>query len=405
LSIAKKRQVWKDAAVSKTSRKSLADRAKKGAGTGCLRLFFLPFFLIGSGFLYWLTIRPALDVIGASDWQQTPCVIESSKVVSHPGSESTTYSIGIVYRYTFDDRPYTSKRYDFGVGSTSGRKNKAAVVARYPAGTQTTCYVNPAVPHEAVIERSFPASVAFGGIGLVFALAGGLGMIFAPRLVASKQSSGSVVPRVEASTGAPVVLRPKTTPRAKFLGMLAFSLVWNVFMSFFIYMVFFDDDSRRVPFFAKAVITILTLIGIGTIFGVFTTFLALFNPRIRLTAPTTTVPLGGEIYVTWTVTGRTGMLHKLRIILEGREEATYQRGTRTSTDTQAFIQIPVFESAEREFLAQGSARVAVPVNSMHTFEANRNKVLWRLKVQGEIPRWPDVEDEYPIAVLPLPLRN
>jgi hypothetical protein len=28
-----------------------------------------------------------------------------------------------------------------------------------------------------------------------------------------------------------------------------------------------------------------------------------------------------------------------------------------------------------------------------------------LKVHGEIPRWPDVEDEYPIAVLPLPLRN
>ncbi len=79
------------------------------------------------------------------------------------------------------------------------------------------------------------------------------------------------------------------------------------------------------------------------------------------------------------------------------------RGTTTSTDTRVFAEIPVFETTEREFLTQGNARVAVPANLMHTFEAGHNKVVWRLKVHGEIPRWPDVADDYPIVVLPLPL--
>ena len=37
---------------------------------------------------------------------------------------------------------------------------------------------------------------------------------------------------------------------------------------------------------------------------------------------------------------------------------------------------------------------------MHTFAAPHNKVVWCLKVRGEIPRWPDVDEEFPLEVLP-----
>ena len=37
---------------------------------------------------------------------------------------------------------------------------------------------------------------------------------------------------------------------------------------------------------------------------------------------------------------------------------------------------------------------------MHTFVAPNNKVLWRLRVEGQIPRFPDVKDEYPVTILP-----
>lgn len=385
--------------------KPLADRAKnKELGTGCMRLFFLPFFLAGAGMFYGLAVRPSLQVLDSYRWVQTPCVVESGRVESHPG-ESTTYSIEIVYHYYYDQRAYTAKRYNFSTGSSSGRKRKQAIVDRYPAGTETVCFVNPKAPAEAVIDRSWPWEIAiFGAFSSVFLLVGTGGLLFAGRLTNSKARNASPfasTPKTNLPSDGPQVLKPTHTPVAKFAGLLVFALIWNGFIGMFFYLVFLADD-RNVPLFAKIIVGLFMLIGVAIIFGVFRSFLALFNPRIRLTAPATVVPLGGELHFSWTVTGRSGALKKLRIIFEGREEATYRRGTNTSTDTKVFAEIPVFETSEREFLSQGNARVAVPPTLMHTFEASNNKVLWRLRVIGEIPRWPDVEDEYPITVLPLP---
>jgi hypothetical protein len=36
---------------------------------------------------------------------------------------------------------------------------------------------------------------------------------------------------------------------------------------------------------------------------------------------------------------------------------------------------------------------------MHSFAAKNNKIVWTLHVRGEIPRWPDVDDEFPFTVL------
>jgi hypothetical protein len=390
--------------VSASSHKSLADRAKnKQLGTGCLRLFFLPFFLVGAGLFYGFGVRPALQILDAQKWEPTPCVVESSAVRSHSG-DSTTYSVEISYRYVFKDRPYTSTRYHFSTSTSSGgRKGKQAIVARYPPGTAAICYINPRAPHEAVIDRGWQWELLiFGSFALIFLLVGGLGMLFAGRLNHSKNPVATV-PKNEPQRDGPGVLKPKYTPVAKFVGLLIAAVVWNGFIGVFIYLVFFSDE--KAPLFAKIIVSLLALVGGGIIFAACTSFLALFNPRIRVTAQSTTVALGGELHLSWKVSGRTGTLSKLRLVFEGREEATYKRGTSTSTDTQVFAEICAFESADREFLVQGSARIVVPANLMHTFEAGRNKVLWRLKVQGEIPRWPDVADEYPITVLPLPMRS
>lgn len=48
----------------------------------------------------------------------------------------------------------------------------------------------------------------------------------------------------------------------------------------------------------------------------------------------------------------------------------------------------------------GHARVAVPRTAMHSLNTGSNKITWKLKVRGSIPRWPDVKDDYPIIVLP-----
>ena len=74
------------------------------------------------------------------------------------------------------------------------------------------------------------------------------------------------------------------------------------------------------------------LIGVALIFAVGYFFLALFNPRARLRITPGTPRLGSTLQVEWRFTGRSDVLQQVSLWLEGREEATYRRGTSTSTD-------------------------------------------------------------------------
>ncbi len=51
----------------------------------------------------------------------------------------------------------------------------------------------------------------------------------------------------------------------------------------------------------------------------------------------------------------------------------------------------------------GAVKLRLPAETMHTFKAPNNRVVWSVQVRGEIPRWPDVEDEFPLQVDPRPL--
>ena len=138
------------------------------------------------------------------------------------------------------------------------------------------------------------------------------------------------------------------------------------------------------------------MIGVGAVGR----FLTLFNPRLHLTARSPAAPLGGEFQFQWTVTGHAERLHKIRIVLEGREEAIYQGGKNAQTAIQVFAEIPILETTDREIIAQGQGRVALPRGLMHSFHGRHNKIVWRLRVHGEIPHWPALDEDFPIIVLP-----
>ena len=48
----------------------------------------------------------------------------------------------------------------------------------------------------------------------------------------------------------------------------------------------------------------------------------------------------------------------------------------------------------------GEAEFEVPADSMHSFAASNNQIVWTLNVQGDIPWWPDVSLSFPITVTP-----
>lgn len=381
-------------------------------------LFFGLFFAVGFAAAIPTVFLPAFRMIRARSWIQVPCVVESSKVDDIPGDESSTFRIAIRYRYEVGGKPYHSGRYGFMGGTTSGYEKKAAIVARYPPGAEATCWVDPADPEKAVIERGFTPDMLYGLIPIGFmtigfggmAIGGGMWRKRKKDFAAAAYSGDAPVAAnaayaVPPGDGGPMRLKEQTTPLARFVFLTLFALVWNGVISFFAVSIFKEwSRGGGFPFFALFLAPFV-LIGIGFLFLAVYSFLALFNPRLRATLVPGSVAIGGTARLEWSVVGSASRVKSLSVTLEGTEQATYRRGTTTRTDKSVFCRAVLFETRHPMQIAQGSVDIAIPSPTMHSFNAPSNKIVWTLKVRGEIPRWPDMDGDYEIAVDPLPERG
>jgi hypothetical protein len=126
--------------------------------------------LIGSLVFLGFSVIPLFKFIDVKGWNEISCVVISFQVKSHSGGPGVpTYSVDILYSYEINGKEYQSNRYNVMAGkSSSGRSGKAAIVNRYPPGTETPCYVNPNDLTDAVIDRGFPLTLLVGFIGLIF---------------------------------------------------------------------------------------------------------------------------------------------------------------------------------------------------------------------------------------------
>ena len=411
---------WRPRRAQNQAASSISELASPTRGQRMSLLFFSVFLLAGLGFLYGFFLRPLAKIIVSSNWPAVPCVVLSSEVQSHRDSDGSTYSINILYSYEFSGRAFKSNRYHFLGGSSSGYAGKRAVVNRYPPGFHTLCYVNPSEPTEAVLERGFTADMWFGLIPFVFVLIGGGGVTYSLRqrkrasaAPGSTTGAYSAPAPGGASTFANAMpsvnergttaLKPRTAPFVKVIAATGIALFWNGIVSVFLFDVIGQWRSNHHDFFTIFLTLFLTpfvLVGLGLIGAIFYFLLALFNPRPRLRITPGSVPLGGTLRVEWEIAGNTQRLGHLSVRLRGREEATYQRGTNTSTDTNVFSDLEIAEVTAWQEMQSGNRTVTIPPELMHSFTAQHNKIVWSIQMHGNIPRWPDLREEFRIVVLP-----
>ena len=102
------------------------------------------------------------------------------------------------------------------------------------------------------------------------------------------------------------------------------------------------------------------------------------------------------------MSGAAHRVRSLRLTLEGREEAQYRRGTDTRTDTNVFHRATLREVGDSMGVARGTASIRIPDDTMHTFTADNNKIVWTIKMKGDINRWPDIDESFDITVTPAP---
>jgi len=378
--------------------------------------FFAVFGIVGLAILYPLGIRPIARTLDAKSWVEIPCKVLRGEVRSHDSDDGTTYSVYILYSYQYDGQTYKSDLYDFVGGSSSGYRGKARIVAQYEAMMNPTCFVNPKHPSEAVLKRGFHAKLLFALFPLPF-IAVGLGGVYytlrskkwtpsgakawMPK-TGRRQAADDVSVLRQADTG-PVVLTTKHSPWGKLVGVILFAVIWNGIVSI---MVVRGIGSLRQGHFQWGMMLFsipFVLVGLGALLGVVYQFLAVFNPRPTLELSSSTIPLGGAAELGWSFIGRTDRINEFTVTLRGCEQATYRRGTDTRTDTHTFYEMELYKTSDPTNIATGQVGLVLPQETMHSFEADNNKILWSLNIRGDIHRWPDVKEAFPITVVPAPV--
>jgi hypothetical protein len=256
----------------------------------------------------------------------------------------------------------------------------------------------------AFLNQELESDTWAGLIPLAFVLVGVVGVFFTVRSILRKTDEEKLeVSRRERAAPSPsgrVTLEPTSSPVGKLVVIILVAGFWNGIVSVFVWQAVQGWMKGQGEWFLTIFMIPFVLVGLVLIGGIVYQFLALFNPRPKLIVSSNAVPLGGAVELDWELSGRTDRIAALTIKLEGREEATYRRGTDTHTDTEVFREVVIAEERDPFNMAGGRAEFTVPADTMHSFEADNNKVVWALKVQGEIASWPDVDDEFEFRVLP-----
>jgi hypothetical protein len=365
--------------------------AEQRRSLGCATVFFaglLLFFVVMGAFA---TARPVVRAVRALGWRAVPCTIVDSQV-EHRGK---TYAAAVRYRYQVDGRWFEGNRHDFVGASSSRYEHVQSVTERHPAGANVTCWINPRHPQDSVLERGLTLSMWPGLLPVFFVLLA----VWGWRAVRRK-----IVADAESSNKTPVV-PPQPPPRPAsrgylFVGALIAALFWNGLLSVFLARVLPGLRSPDPPWFQGLLLLPFVIVGL-CLFGMAVyRFLALFNPRVSLTVTPNQVPLGGSAEVTWELTGNISHVRGLTITLEGREEAEYRRGTDKVTARSVFRRVTVAEGDAYGGIRRGSALLRVPPQTMHSFSSEHNRIVWSLRLQADVPFWPDVAEELPIVVLP-----
>lgn len=387
---------------SKASAISSKGRDEKSKSVGCF--FFSIFALAGIAMAIFMWSK-ALRSLEVKDWVATDAEVIWSRVKTHQGDDSTTYSVDVFYQYQFGGESYRSNRYVLLSSSSSGRKKKQLVVDSLPKGTALTCYVNPKEPWRAIVNREYGLG---GFMWLLFPipfLAVGIGgSIY---MLRSKPNdfypdSEDAESRADQVSSMQKRLKRSSTNEvqgrwAKLIFMLIFAVIWNGFILFFLFGI--GDDSL----FLKLFMIPFVLVGILVIGGVFHSFIGLFSPHYEISLADNvenegTYP-GHEVPVSWVQKGGFGEVSRLRIWLVGEESATYSRGTNTITSKSVFYE-QVVEDRSAPVGMQGEVKVRVPFDLPPSFYSDHNRIVWSLVFLAEVPKRPDFRFKKNIQVLP-----
>lgn len=141
-------------------------------------MILLGLFLSGIGTLFVAYLWDSHQRAAKMDaWVATPCTIQSATIDDSQLTQhhAPKYRLDVRYTYEFAGKSHTGTRVKRLPVEKANRKKLVALQEQYPAGSNTTCYVNPEDPAFAVLEKDskaalysiwFPGLFVVGGLGI-----------------------------------------------------------------------------------------------------------------------------------------------------------------------------------------------------------------------------------------------
>jgi hypothetical protein len=112
-----------------------------------------------------------------------------------------------------------------------------------------------------------------------------------------------------------------------------------------------------------------------------------------------TVPVGGRIEASWAFMGSSSRIQRFRLTLEGRDVNMEGSGKNRRTTNTVFATLPLADITDPHQIRQGRATIEIPADQKPTQDEENPRVVWKLKAAGEIPRYPDFEEEYEVTIV------
>lgn len=394
-------------------RKLRRSRSSRPASALGMLAFFGIFAAIGLLMSALWTLPAAREALDSESWNPVSATVVESSVKHNTSSDSTTYSIEIIFDYGFDGKNYQSDRWDMIGGSSSGYDSKRRIVDAHPPGMEITVYVNPESPEDAVIKPGLTASALLLLIPVVFFLIGAIGMaVSALKLLRGSQQTGGNRQSLSSfsrerpekfrtySPEGQAVLRPRIARWQGALIFLGIVLFWNGIVSIFVFNAFEGWREGDPEWGVILFVSIFALVGLALVGGFLHQLLALRNPHATMSITPAHPRLGGPLRVAWELAGDTSRLQNFKVRLECRESVVRRRGKNTSTTTHVIYREEITHITDRLSMRSGQIESRAPGDAMHSFKAPNYTIEWVFEVHGEIPNWPDLKEEFPFWMDP-----
>ena len=367
---------------------------------------------MGCVFSFMCWFQPVHQLHRSSNWSQTSCTVLSSEVRIESQYHGQSYHPKITYSYKVAGAEYQSSGLDFSGGLDASYSDAEKIVASFPAGLNTFCYYNPNNPSESVLRRTFSPDWLFGlfspGFVMtsIFLIVSGVGRAAAKP---THKLSYLGVSNERLRDLEPKVLKPEQPAGLLCTGAFAFAIFCGFLAA---PLLLKSGRSLAKGHFDLIYLLYGCLTAGGTFYFVWKGnqfFSRAMHPPPILRLNPRLPALGQTVELKWSLS-QDSRAPGFRIFLEGREEARVMTMIWTmhgnmreeKIEHRTFARLPIADLRPASDSTTGIVKFRIPEDTMHSFVGIKSKILWFLRVEGELAGVGAVQHDFKIFIRPEP---